>query len=585
MDVTMIIDTFWVLLAAILVFFMNLGFAAVEAGFARAKNTVNILSKNFIVFAVSSLGFLLLGWGLMFGGDNPFVGTSHLFILGGGDLSFYDSTLTSNVPFWGKFFFQLVFCGTAATIVSGAVAERIKYVAFIIFSFVLTLIIYPIVGHWVWGGGWLSDMGFMDFAGDAVVHSLGGWGALSGALILGPRIGKYGKDGKAKAIPGHSMSLAVIGLFVLWLGWFGFNPGSTMSFQNPADVVSILMTTNTAAIAAVLTSTITSWIYLGKPDLGMTINGCLAGLVGITGSCAYVSVLSSLIIGAIAGVLVVFLVVFFDKIKIDDPVGATSVHLGCGTFGTLCVGLFAQEGVTSLSTRNGLFFGGGFGLLGTQIVGILAIGIFGFVTTALVWLALKKTIGIRVSTEEEIAGLDIGEHGNMAYPDFAPISAAPLSGLSAGAEEERVAAAVASVPKEAAEASEQKVPVIHKERTAGPKMTKVTIVTNQSRFSGLESTLARIGVTGLTISNVFGYGMQKGHETYFRGAPVESRLLPKVKIDVVICKIPTETVVNAVQKVLCTGNVGDGKIFVYDVEDVVKVRTNEHGYDALQDEE
>ena len=585
MDVTMIIDTFWVLLAAILVFFMNLGFAAVEAGFARAKNTVNILSKNFIVFAVSSLGFLLLGWGLMFGGDNPFVGTSHLFILGGGDLSFYDSTLTSNVPFWGKFFFQLVFCGTAATIVSGAVAERIKYVAFIIFSFALTLIIYPIVGHWVWGGGWLSDIGFMDFAGDAVVHSLGGWGALSGALILGPRIGKYGKDGKAKAIPGHNMSLAVIGLFVLWLGWFGFNPGSTMSFQNPADVVSILMTTNTAAIAAVLTSTITSWIYLGKPDLGMTINGCLAGLVGITGSCAYVSVLSSLIIGAIAGVLVVFLVVFFDKIKIDDPVGATSVHLGCGTFGTLCVGLFAQEGVTSLSTRNGLFFGGGFGLLGTQIVGILAIGIFGFVTTALVWLALKKTIGIRVSTEEEIAGLDIGEHGNMAYPDFAPISAAPLSGLSAGAEEERVAAAVASVPKEAAEASEQKVPVIHKERTAGPKMTKVTIVTNQSRFSELESTLARIGVTGLTISNVFGYGMQKGHETYFRGAPVESRLLPKVKIDVVICKIPTETVVNAVQKVLCTGNVGDGKIFVYDVEDVVKVRTNEHGYDALQDEE
>ena len=585
MDVTMIIDTFWVLLAAILVFFMNLGFAAVEAGFARAKNTVNILSKNFIVFAVSSLGFLLLGWGLMFGGDNPFVGTSHLFILGGGDLSFYDSTLTSNVPFWGKFFFQLVFCGTAATIVSGAVAERIKYVAFIIFSFALTLIIYPIVGHWVWGGGWLSDMGFMDFAGDAVVHSLGGWGALSGALILGPRIGKYGKDGKAKAIPGHSMSLAVIGLFVLWLGWFGFNPGSTMSFQNPADVVSILMTTNTAAIAAVLTSTITSWIYLGKPDLGMTINGCLAGLVGITGSCAYVSVLSSLIIGAIAGVLVVFLVVFFDKIKIDDPVGATSVHLGCGTSGTLCVGLFAQEGATSLSTRNGLFFGGGFGLLGTQIVGILAIGIFGFVTTALVWLALKKTIGIRVSTEEEIAGLDIGEHGNMAYPDFAPISAAPLSGLSAGAEEERVAAAVASVPKEAAEASEQKVPVIHKERTAGPKMTKVTIVTNQSRFSELESTLARIGVTGLTISNVFGYGMQKGHETYFRGAPVESRLLPKVKIDVVICKIPTETVVNAVQKVLCTGNVGDGKIFVYDVEDVVKVRTNEHGYDALQDEE
>ena len=327
MDMTIIVDTLWVLLAAILVFFMNLGFAAVEAGFARAKNTVNILSKNFIVFAVSSLGFMLLGWGLMFGGDNPLIGTSHLFILGNQDLSFYDQTLTANVPFWGKFFFQLVFCGTAATIVSGAVAERIKYVAFILFSFVLTLFIYPIVGHWVWGGGWLADIGFMDFAGDTVVHSLGGWGALSGALILGPRIGKYGKDGKVKAIPGHSMSLAVIGLFVLWLGWFGFNPGSTMSFQNPADLVYILVTTNTSAIAAVLTSTITSWLYLGKPDLGMTINGCLAGLVGITGGCAYVSVGSSLIIGALAGILVVFAVVFFDKIKVDDPVGATSVLL------------------------------------------------------------------------------------------------------------------------------------------------------------------------------------------------------------------------------------------------------------------
>ena len=376
-----IVDTLWVLLAAILVFFMNLGFACVEAGFARAKNTVNILSKNFIVFAVSSLGFMLLGWGLMFGGDNPFAGTEHLFILGTRDYSFYDGTLTSSVPFWGKFFFQLVFCGTAATIVSGAVAERVKYVSFIIFSFVLTLLIYPVVGHWIWGGGWLADLGFMDFAGDTAVHSLGGWAALAGAIILGPRIGKYSKDGKAKAIPGHSMSLAVIGLFVLWLGWFGFNPGSTMSFQNPEDVFHILMTTNTSAIVAVLTSTITSWVTMGKPDLGMTINGCLAGLVAVTGGCAYVSVESSMIIGALAGVLVVFAVLFFDKLHIDDPVGATSVHLGCGVFGTLCVGLFAEEGVTSLSTRNGLFFGGGFGLLGVQILGVLAVGIFTFVTT------------------------------------------------------------------------------------------------------------------------------------------------------------------------------------------------------------
>ena len=295
-----IIDTLWVLLAAILVFFMNLGFASVEAGFARAKNTVNILSKNFIVFAISSLGFMLLGWGLMFGGDDLFVGTEHLFILGQSDLSFYDDTLTSSVPFWGKFFFQLVFCGTAATIVSGAVAERIKYISFIIFSFVLTLVIYPIVGHWIWGGGWLSQLGFLDFAGDSAVHSVGGWAALAGALILGPRIGKYGKDGKPRAIPGHNMSLAVIGLFVLWLGWFGFNPGSTMSFENPSDVMHILVTTNTSAIAAVLTSTITAWVFLGKPDLGMTINGCLAGLVGITGGCAYVTVEISLLIGAIA---------------------------------------------------------------------------------------------------------------------------------------------------------------------------------------------------------------------------------------------------------------------------------------------
>jgi len=430
MDVTMIVDTLWVVFAAILVFFMNLGFAAVESGFARSKNTVNILSKNFIVFAVSSLGFMLLGWGLMFGGDNPFVGTQQLFILGKDSIDYYKDTLTSSVPFWGKFFFQLVFCGTAATIVSGAVAERVKYIAFIIFSFVLTLVIYPIVGHWIWGGGWLANLGFLDFAGDTVVHSVGGWAALSGAMILGPRIGKYDKNGKPKAIPGHSMSLAVIGLFILWLGWFGFNPGSTMSFQNPADVAHIIMTTNTAAIAAVLTATATSWIFIGKPDLGMTINGCLAGLVGITGSCAYVSVGSSLLIGAIAGVIVVFAVILFDKAKIDDPVGATSVHLICGIFGTLSVGLFAQEGVTSLSTVNGLFFGGGLSLLGKEAIGVLAVGAFVFTASSLAWYAIKKTIGMRVSHEEEIRGLDIGEHGNSAYPDFAIVATIMGSGIN-----------------------------------------------------------------------------------------------------------------------------------------------------------
>lgn len=581
MDNIMIVDTMWVFLTAILVFFMNLGFAAVEAGFARSKNTVNILSKNFIVFAVSSLGFLIIGWGLMFGGDNPLIGTQHLFILGDSDLSYYKDTLTSNVPFWGKFFFQLVFCGTAATIVSGAVAERVKYISFIIFSFILTLFIYPIVGHWVWGGGWLADLGFMDFAGDTVVHSVGGWAALAGALILGPRIGKYGKDGKVNAIPGHNMSLAVIGLFVLWLGWFGFNPGSTMSFQNPSDVMHILMTTNTAAIAAILTSTITSWIFIGKPDLGMTINGCLAGLVGITGSCAYVSISASLIIGAIAGVIVVFAVMFFDRIKVDDPVGATSVHLGCGVFGTICVGLFAKEGVTTLSTQNGLFYGGGFKLLGIQLLGIIAVGVFVFAASLLVWFIIKKTIGIRVSREEEIAGLDIGEHGNIAYPDFAPVTT--MTGLSTGIEVTKSAATTVS-KSENTVLPDEAIPVVHNEHS-GSKMTKVTIIMNQTKLSELQEALDKLGITGVTVTNVLGYGMQKGQLTYFLGRAIDTRLLPKVKVEVVICKIPVQTLIETVQKVLYTGNIGDGKIFIYDVEDVIKIRTNEHGYDALQDEE
>ena len=574
MDTTMIIDTLWVFIGAILVFWMNLGFASVEAGFARAKNTVNILSKNFIVFAVSSLGFMVLGWGLMFGGDNPFIGTEHLFILGGADNSFYNDTLTSNVPFWGKFFFELVFCGTAATIVSGAVAERIKYVSFIIFSFVLTLFIYPIIGHWVWGGGWLASLGFKDFAGDTVVHSLGGWSALAGAMILGPRIGKYGKDGKPKAIPGHNMSLAVIGLFVLWIGWFGFNPGSTMSFQNPSDVMYILMTTNTSAIAAVLTSTITSWIVIGKPDLGMTINGCLAGLVAITGGCPYVSVEASILIGAIAGIIVVFAVIFFDKIKVDDPVGATSVHLCCGVFGTLCIGLFAKEGVTSLSTVNGLLHGGGFGLLGVQLLGIVAVGAFAFATSSIVWLVLKKTIGIRVSREEELAGLDIGEHGNIAYPDFAASADSELSVPSDGV--------VTEIP-EGAVPEDVAVPVVHNE-TPGAKITKVTILTNQNKFNELQESLEALGVTGITITNVFGHGMQKGHTVSFRGNAVDTKLLPKLKIDIVVCKVPVPTLVKTVQKALYTGNIGDGKMFIYNVEDVIKIRTGEHGYDALQDE-
>ena len=479
--------------------------------------------------------------------------------------------MTSNVPFWGKFFFQLVFCGTAATIVSGAVAERIKYVSFILFSFVLTLIIYPIVGHWVWGGGWLADLGFLDFAGDTVVHSLGGWAALAGAIILGPRIGKYGKDGKPKAIPGHNMSLAVIGLFVLWLGWFGFNPGSTMSFQNPSDVMHILMTTNTSAIMAVLTSTITSWIFIGKPDLGMTINGCLAGLVAITGGCAYISITDSMIIGALAGILVVFLVLFFDRIKVDDPVGATSVHLGCGVFGTICVGLFAQEGVTSLSATNGLFYGGGFGPLGIQLLGILAVGAFVFVSTYVIWWILKKTVGIRVSREEEIAGLDIGEHGNYAYPDFMPA----VENIDYDLEEES--------EKQGNLPVSQTIPV--KDRTQGSLIKKVEIICKESKLEALKSAMASIGITGMTVSHVLGYGAQKGKLEYYRGAPVEANLLPKIQVDIVVGTVPVDAVIDTAKKVLYTGHIGDGKIFIYDVENVIKVRTGEQGQAALQDEE
>lgn len=571
----MIIDTLWVFLCAILVFFMNLGFASVEAGFARAKNTVNILSKNFIVFAISSLGFLLLGWGLMFGDGSAFMGTQNLWILGDADLSVYADTLTPNVPFWGKFFFQLVFCGTAATIVSGAVAERVKYISFILFSFILTLLIYPIVGHWVWGGGWLSQIGFLDFAGDTVVHSVGGWAALSGALILGPRIGKYDQNGKPRAIPGHNMSLAVVGLFVLWLGWFGFNPGSTMSFENPSDVMHILMTTNTSAIAAVLTSTITAWVFIGKPDLGMTVNGCLAGLVGITGGCAYVGIDASLIIGALSGIFVVFAVMFFDRIGVDDPVGATSVHLGCGVFGTICVGLFAKAGVTSLSRVNGLFYGGGWSLLGTQFAGIAAVGVFVFATSSVVWFLLKKTVGIRVSVEEEIAGLDIGEHGNRAYPDFVPA----VESLDYG---DTSAAVMANETPIAQTIPVQQVPAA---RSGAPKMTKVEIICKESRLEALKTAMMQIGITGMTVSHVLGCGQQKGRQEYYRGVPIEATLLPKIQVDIVVSKVPVASVIETAKKVLYTGHIGDGKIFVYDVENVVKVRTGEQGYDALQDVE
>ncbi len=427
MDMTMkiMIDTIWVLITAKMVFFMNLGFAMVESGFARSKNCVNILSKNFVVFAVSSVGFLLLGWGLMFGDGNPLIGLKGIFFASGLDNSpaigeaykgVYSALSWTGVPMWAKFFFQLVFCGTAATIVSGAVAERIKYKSFIVFSFLMAMFIYPIVGHWIWGGGWLQLKGMFDFAGSTVVHSVGGWAALAGILVLGPRFGKY-TNKRINPIPGHNLPMATLGTFVLWFGWFGFNPGSTMS-ADPMAISHVAITTNMAAAMATISATLLSWILLGKPDLGMTLNGCLAGLVAITASCAFVSVPSSLIIGLIAGMLVVLAVIMFDKFKIDDPVGALSVHLVNGIFGTLCVGLFAQNKIVGIATGNGLFYGGGTKLLMSQLSGVLAVALFTFIISLVLWLILKYAMGIRVSLKEEIEGLDIGEHGNSAYPEF-----------------------------------------------------------------------------------------------------------------------------------------------------------------------
>lgn len=421
------IDTTWVLFTAFLVFFMNLGFAMVESGLCRSKNTVNILAKNFIVFAIASVSFWLIGWGLMFGNGNPFVGLQGVFFASGADNSpamgdaykgVYTALNWTGVPMWAKFFFQLVFAGTAATIVSGAVAERIKFQSFIVFSFVLVGIMYPITGHWVWGGGYLQALGMFDFAGSTVVHSVGGWAALAGVIMLGPRFGKYRADGSVNPIFGHNMSMVTLGGLVLWFGWFGFNPGSTMGVGDGSAIAHIAVTTNTAAAMAILSSAVMSWFLQKKPDLSMIINGALAGLVAITAPCAFVSVGSSAVIGIIAGVLVVLAVFMFDKLKLDDPVGALSVHLVNGVFGTLAVGLFAQDKITGTATGNGLLFGGGMKLLTAQAVGVVAVGVFTFVVALVTWYVIKKLFGLRVSREEEVAGLDLGEHGMKAYPDF-----------------------------------------------------------------------------------------------------------------------------------------------------------------------
>jgi Amt family ammonium transporter len=432
-DMTVAIDTMWVLVTAMLVFFMNLGFATVESGFCRAKNCVNILSKNFVVFAITSVGFWLLGFGLMFG-NGAWVGGEGVWMVNGFEDGSpatgaayqgpYVALNWTGVPLAAKFFFQLVFAGTAATIVSGCVAERIKYHSFILFAFVMSIAVYPVVGHWIWGGGFLAPPeagkpGMLDFAGSTVVHSIGGWAGLAGILVLGPRIGKYAADGTVRPIPGHNLTAATIGCFVLWLGWFGFNPGSTMGATgaNISLIGHVCVTTNSAAATGVLTATLTSWVLMRKPDLGMTLNGCLAGLVAVTAPCAFISVPSAMIIGAIAGVLVVVAVILFDKLRIDDPVGALSVHLVNGVFGTICVGLFCMAELTP-TKQNGFFIDGSTEQLINQLKAVLACAGYVFIVSLVAWVILKVTVGIRVSRDEEIEGLDVGEHGNEAYSGF-----------------------------------------------------------------------------------------------------------------------------------------------------------------------
>lgn len=416
-DTKIVLDTLWVLVTAMLVFFMNAGFAMLETGLCRAKNAVNILAKNTIVFAVSSIAFWLVGFALMFGNGTDYIGLSGWGLVGAdnspatGDAyqGVFGALNWTGVPLTAKFFFQLVFAGTAATIVSGAVAERIKFSSFMIFSFILVAVIYPLGGHWAWGGGWLSKLGFADFAGSTVVHSIGGWAALMGVILLGPRTGKYLADGSIRPILGHNLGFATLGTFILWLGWFGFNPGSTMA-ADPVAIASIALNTNMAAAAGAIAATLVTWFTLGKPDLSMILNGALAGLVAITAGCNAVGIGSSVAIGTIAGIFVVYSVLFFDRIKVDDPVGALSVHLVNGVWGTLAVGLFASDG--------GLFFGGGISRVLTQLAGIAAIGAATAAVSFVAWYALKAALGIRVSASEEHKGLDVGEHGMEAYPEF-----------------------------------------------------------------------------------------------------------------------------------------------------------------------
>lgn len=574
----------WFLIGAALVFWMQAGFAMVETGFTRAKNAGNILMKNLMDFCIGTIVFILVGFGFLLGEDL-------LGLIGKPGFDIF--TAYENFD-WSNFVFNLVFCATAATIVSGAMAERTRFLSYCIYSAVISALIYPIEAHWVWGGGWLAQIGFHDFAGSACIHMVGGLCAFIGAWMLGPRIGKFvknkeGKVVKVNAFPGHNLPIGALGVFILWLGWYGFNGAAATSVP---ELGSVFLTTTVAPSVATVVCMIVTWIKYGKPDVSMCLNASLAGLVAITAGCDVTDALGAIVIGGVAGVLVVFGVWLLDhKLHVDDPVGAVAVHLMNGVWGTLAVGLFATptapafargfgDGVTFGANQImgvGLFYGGGFTLLGIQIIGVAAILAFTAVTITLSFLAIRATVGLRVSEQEEIVGLDVEEHGLVsAYAGFMPVigSDVPMG-------------APAELPGAKPAAKDEAVPVADYSTGSNDKvkMSKVTIVTKQSMFERLKSAMDEIGVTGMTVTQVLGCGMQKGRPEYYRGVEMETSLLPKIEVDIVVCKIPVRTVIDAAKNALYTGHIGDGKIFVYDVEQVVKVRTGEEGYDALQDVE
>lgn len=553
----------WFMIGALLVFFMQCGFAMVETGFTRAKNAGNIIMKNLMDFCIGTVVFSLLGFGLMMSEDYVagFIGVPNL------------NMFTNWMNFdWNSFVFQLVFCVTAATIVSGAMAERTKFSAYCVYSAIISLVVYPIEAGWVWNGqGWLAQLGCIDFAGSIVIHMVGGISALVGAIILGPRIGKYGKNGKVNAIPGHSITLGALGVFILWFAWYGFNGAAA---EDGARLGQILLTTTIAPAVATVTTMLFTWIKNGKPDVSMCLNASLAGLVAITAGCADVDAIGAAVIGLVSGILIVVAVEFVDiKLKIDDPVGAFSVHGVNGMWGGLAVGLFAtgngQNGIT------GLFYGGGFAQLGKQALGIVTIVAWTVVCMIIVFTIIKKTVGLRVTKDEEMKGLDICEHGLIsAYADFMPIGVGTAS-LDETFDVDSNVPVTQAVPVQLAGKYDM--------ATDGTKITKIDILLKQSKLEALKEEMDKLGITGMTVSQVLGCGAQKGKAEYYRGVAIESNLLPKMKVEIVVCKVPVKAVVDAAVKALYTGHIGDGKIFIYDVEDVVKVRTGETGYDAMQD--